>query len=315
MNTSNSKPPVPSPGWYELPHDPEVERYWDGVQWTENVRVKKSSISFQNSSPFINPFLWKWYGLALATILVATFAIFGINFSSENSASSELKNSQSIQSACTEILNFDWYVLNTRLFETAGDVSARKSNVLSLEKYLESADEYADIDKSFINRVTALYARLDDVAKAGRWEEAASAAAEADAEFNSLTQQCADYGVNVQSPVISEATENNSPIDEASKGKIPSGYQDDGEGVAYLTAPAEDCGPGQYGCTVLEVFVYKNCPHGVKIYGNLYDANGAEVARTDVLSDPLMAGQSARVFLSTGLSTAVTANPNSFICE
>ncbi|MDH6239544.1 DUF2510 domain-containing protein [Aurantimicrobium minutum] len=315
MDTSLPKPPLPNPGWYELPTEPEIERYWDGVEWTDNVRVKKSSLRLKRFSPLKNPFLWKWYALALISLIVATFALSNIGQLRSSSSQAITKQNLSIENACSEILGFDWYELNTRQFAIAADIAGRKSNALLLEKFLSSSGDFSEIDSLFIDRITILYSKIKEVSTAGQWENAAISGKEADKEFGKLSEYCSQYGVRIEAPVISEAIENNSKIDPALKANTPESYIDNGEGVAHQIAPSNNCGQEQYGCTRLELYAYKDCPKGILVYANLFDSNGNEVARTDARSEPLVAGQSTFVMLSTGLSTANTAVPNSFICE
>ncbi|MCW3765139.1 DUF2510 domain-containing protein [Paenarthrobacter ureafaciens] len=63
------------PGWYPDPSQPQQMRWWDGVQWTQNVApgpaqympVQRPLIS--NETPVYNPFIW-------AIVLLPLVAIF-----------------------------------------------------------------------------------------------------------------------------------------------------------------------------------------------------------------------------------------------
>lgn len=95
---------------------------------------------------------------------------------------------------------------------------------------------------------------------------------------------------------------------------IPTDFVDSGSGVAYFSTPSNECGSEQFGCTKIEIFAYKDCPKGVKVFANLYSESGQEVARTDAMSSPLVPGSSTSILLSTALNSAVFAQVNHFVC-
>lgn len=197
----------------------------------------------------------------------------------------------------------------------SGDASARQANALLLEKYIENGKDLVAQDRKLFDLINNLHREVRGVAEAGTWESAAEAGSKADKQFGELADYCSEF-VNVKSvPVLSEATENTSIINDEAKQSIPDGYQDNGEGIAYLVSPANICSQDQFGCTRIEIYVYKDCPKGVLVYANLFDIDGKEVARTDGRTEGLVAGQSSVLMLSTGLSTANSALPNKLICE
>lgn len=314
MNSFRSVPPNPNPGWYQLTGEPDIERYWDGVQWTEHVRVKKQWVRWTAFSPFLNTKLWKWYGLAVAVLAVTIFLASSFVIQRTNSKD-PLSTNLSINEVCGQILNFDWYKLNTREFMNDGDASARQSNALFLSTFMNNDKDLNALDRRFFEIFSELYVHVDAVAQAQIWFDAAEAGTKADTAFVALSEHCSQYLPNVTVPVLSESTENNSSIDETAQQRIPETYTDTGEGLAYTSSGANSCGPEQYGCTRLEIYAYKDCPKGVMVYANLFDANGMEVARTDGRTDRLVAGQSDVLMLSTGLGTASSATVSKLVCE
>lgn len=314
MNSENPVPPNPQPGWYELTGEPDIERYWDGVQWTEHVRVKERVVRWTTFSPFVNTRLWKWYGLGLCVILVV-FALFSSFEIKQSIAVSSVSENTSAKEVCSEVLNFEWYKLNTRQFMNNGDASARQANALFLKSFLDRDQELILQDRRLFDILNNVSMHVDDVANARIWEDASDAGTQADTAFVELAEYCSDYLPNATAPVLSEATENTSVIDDEAKQFIPESYIDNGEGIAYALSPGNTCMPGQYGCTSLEIYAYKDCPMGVMVYANLFDAGGKEVARTDGRTEGLVAGQSAVLMLSTGLSTANSATVSKLVCE
>lgn len=310
---TSEKPPQPAEGWYQLPADPDVERYWNGTDWTDKVRVKKNGTS---SKPkiLIAPKHRKWYLLAFAAVVAIT-VVFLIAPVGKSTPAKVVLADPTIEGACEEILSHDWYELNARVFKTGPDIPAREANAYFVEGFIANSSKYKQTDPEFVNKLNVLASYLGDLSDADQFEPAAEIATKVDDAFKDFTKYCANYGVQGDSPVLSEATENNSEIEVDQKSRIPADYVDNGEGIAYKITPSTGCPPSQYGCTSLEMFAYRDCPKGVLVYGNLFDASGSEVARTDVHSDPLVAGQSTVVYLSTGLSTAASGSPNRFICE
>lgn len=88
---------VNSPGWYQYAETEQVERYWDGIEWTEQVRFsdpQKRRILF---SPRKFPHLWKWYLLALVFLFLVVFNIATISASkpeTDSSGTTELSISE-----------------------------------------------------------------------------------------------------------------------------------------------------------------------------------------------------------------------------
>lgn len=310
---SSEQPPQPTEGWYPLPSDPDVERYWNGSDWTDQVRVKKIG-SPTKSKIRIPTQHRKWYLLAIAGVIAVTAILIISPVGNSSPVKVELAD-PSIEGACGEILSHDWYELNARVFKTGPDIPAREANAYFIEGFIANVSKYKATDPEFVNKLNILASYLGDLSKADQFEPAAEIATKVDEAFMDFTNYCANYGVNADAPVLSEATDNNSEIEVDQKSRIPSDYVDNGEGIAYKLIPSKQCGSGQYGCTALEIFAYRDCPKGVLVYANLFDSVGNEVAITDVHSDPLVAGQATVVYLSTGLSTAATATPNRFICE
>ena len=310
---TSDKPPQPAEGWYQLPADPDVERYWNGSEWTDKVRVKKN-LTTSKFPIHIPPKHLKWYFLAIASI-VAVLAVLVIAPIGNTTPSNVANADPTIEDACGEILSHDWYELNARVFKTGPDIPAREANAYFVEGFIDKTSKYKTTDPEFATKLNVLASYLRDLADAEQFESAAEIATKVDGAFKDFTTYCANFGIEVDSPVLSEATDNNSEIQVDEKSRIPSDYVDNGEGIAYKLTPSIECPPSQYGCTALEIFAYRDCPRGVLVYGNLFDASGSEVARTDVHSDPLVAGQSTVVYLSTGLSTAASGTPNRFICE
>lgn len=303
---SEPLPPQPSRGWYPMPTDPGLERFWDGKTWTEKVRVKGGQgrlISLIGDSR-----MRKWFALA-AIALVAIVVLVNLP-----KASKPLQESQ-IPAACSNLLTHDWYELNAREFAHDPDVSARKANAYYLDAFIEDSSKYSNTDQQFVDVLVALSIPLNEMSSAIQFEPAAAAATKTDIEFKNLAEYCATAGVEGEAPVLSEATDNSSEVDSKEQARIPEGYTDNQEGIAYKLIPSDSCGSSQFGCTTLEIFAYRDCAHGVKVYANFFDVNGQEVARTDADSEPLRAGQSTALVLSTGLSTAATATPNQFICQ
>lgn len=322
MSSNAPKPPRPEAGWYELPGEPDVERYWDGVTWSHNVRIKKSIIKKENFFLFLYPHLIKWYSLVAVLIAGAlTVALISVQSNSKTQASinttqdvSSIDTAQNVKRACADILNFEWYKINTQVFNHAPDVAARKSNVIFLDSYLGKTKE-DQFSPEFVELVTAVSVALDNVLNTPYLSEAVVAAASADAQFITLTDYCNSAGAAGASPVISEATENISRPDAVNQARIPDGYVDYGNGVAYKLSAVPNCSAGQFGCTRIEIFSYRECPGGVHIYADFFDASGGPAAVTDAKTGPLQSGQSSVVTISTGLSTAVSAEPNNFVCK
>ena len=322
MSSNAPRPPRPEAGWYELPGEPDVERYWDGVSWSHNVRIKKSIIRKENFFLYLYPHLIKWYSLVAVLIVGAlTAAIISAQSNSNSQAAidttqnaSSIDTTQNVKDACSEILNFDWYKINTQVFAHSPDVAARKSNVIFLDSFLEKSknDQY---DPEFIKLVTAVSRELDGVLNTQYLSEAVVAAASADVQFKSLTDFCNSAGSAGASPVISEATENISKPDAVNQARIPDGYDDFGNGLAYKLSPAQNCPQVPFGCTKIEIFSYRECPGGVHIYVDFYNLEGGPVAVADYQTGPLQNGQSTAVNAGTALSTAVSAEPNNFVCK
>lgn len=309
---SEPKSPKAKAGWYEIPTDPDLEKYWNGEAWTSQVRHKQASkLSF---SPSRQPHLRKWYLLA-AVVLVALFGSIALVPISTFWAESSTKNDTSIKTVCEQMLTHNWYELNARAFRSGPDVSAREANAYFVEGFTSGSAKYEQEDPEFTNKLKTLASYLEELASADQFEPAATTATKADAAFQSFANYCEQYGVKQVSPVLSEATDNNSEVSKGDQARIPVGFTDNGEGIAYKLTPSSECPPSQFGCTALEIYAYRDCPRGVLVYGNLFDASGSEVARTDVHSDPLVAGQSTVAYLSTGLSSAASGTPNRFICE
>jgi hypothetical protein len=322
MSSNEPAPPRPEAGWYELPGEPDVERYWDGVTWSHNVRIKKSILKKENFFLFLYPHLIKWYSL-VAVLIVGTL-IVGI-FSIQNKPISQaaidtkpnfssIDTKQNVMSACSEILNFDWYKINTQVFAHSPDVAARKSNVIFLDSFLEKSNNN-QFDSEFVKLVTAVSRELDSVLNTQYLSEAVVAAASADVQFKSLTDYCNSAGAAGASPIISEATENNSKPDAVNQARIPDGYDDFGNGLAFKLSPAQNCPQVQFGCTKIEIFSYRECPGGVHIYVDFSNLEGGPVAVADYQTGPLQNGQSTAVNAGTALSTAVSAEPNNFVCK
>lgn len=310
---SSQNPPQPPAGWYELHTDPEIERYWDGSAWTDEIRVKsnKTASRFKIDIPKKHQ---KWY--LLSAIAIIALVIVTVIVPSGKSASHKVTlSTPTIEGICEEILSHDWYELNSRQFKTAPDVAAREANTLFIEGVIEKSSDSKITDKDFLNTLNSLATYVGDFTSVEQLQPAVATATKVDEAFNAFTVVCEKYGVKAESPIFSEATDNKSEIDQSEIGRIPSDYVDSGEGIAYKLIPSKQCRSGQYGCTAVEMFAYRDCPRGVQVYANLFNADGNEVAVTDTHSDPLVAGQSTTVYLSTGLSTAASGKPNSFICE
>lgn len=303
---SEPLPPQPSRGWYPMPTDPGLERYWDGKSWTEKVRVQGGQGRLLTL--ISDRRMRKWFALFVIALLAIVVLV--------NLPKADKPIHESlIPDACSDLLSHDWYELNAREFAHDPDVSARKSNSYFLETFIEDSSKYSVTDQRFVDVLVALSIPLDEMSNSIQFEPAAAAATKTDLEFKKLADYCASVGVDGEAPVLSEATDNSSEVDSKEQARIPEGYTDNQEGIAYKLIPSESCPGTQFGCTTLEIFAYRDCSHGVKVYANFFDVNGQEVARTDADSEPLRAGQSTALILSTGLSTAATATPNQFICQ
>lgn len=309
---SPDESPQPKKGWYDLPSDPEIERFWDGTSWTDQIRIKKGSPSKSLFSPPIPS--RKWIVLVVAGIVALAAVVFIVPGGTQASKKLEL-SSPTVEEVCDEVLSHDWYELNARQFKSTPDIAAREGNSFFIQGVIQKVSKLNIDNQDFLNKLETLATYLDDFSSADQLQPATESATKVDEAFSSVTAVCEMYGVNAASPVISEATENKSEVVEAQRSRIPSDYVDSGEGVAYKLIPSELCPLAQFGCTAVEMFAYRDCPKGVKVYGNLFNGEGAEVAVTDTHSDPLVAGQSTTVYLSTGLSTAATGKPSRFICE
>jgi hypothetical protein len=315
MSANAPQPPRPEPGWYELPGEQDVERYWDGVTWSHNVRIKKSVLKRDNFFLFLYPHLIKWYSLVAVLIAAALVVSVVVTQNSPISSAETASNSKySVMSACNEVLGYDWYPLNAREFAHAPDVAARKSNVVFTEALVREA-KAGGVDSRFIELATSLSKELQYFSNTKMLGDAVIAAAAADMQFASLSSFCETVGAKGVTPVISESTENSSEIEPQYQARIPEGYIDNGSGLAYSLSLSGQCPESQYGCTRIELFAYRACPGGVHVYADFYNVSGGPVAVTDAQTEPLQSGQSTVVNLSTGLSTANNAVPNNFVCE
>lgn len=108
-----------APGWYPFLDSREVERFWDGSHWTDEVRFKATPSKLRNFSPFSFPNLWKWYALCLVfiTLVVVNLASLSIRQASisqytSNSTSQATDTSQSgdLDPALSEIVIPDGFV-------------------------------------------------------------------------------------------------------------------------------------------------------------------------------------------------------------
>ena len=88
---------VKVPGWYPFPGSREVERFWDGSQWTDEVKFKATPSKLSSFSPFSFHYLWKWYALSLVFITL----VF-INLGSLSNGQASISNMPSSTSPAPE---------------------------------------------------------------------------------------------------------------------------------------------------------------------------------------------------------------------
>ena len=110
---------VKVPGWYPFPGSREVERFWDGSHWTDEVRFKAAPSKLRSFSPFSFPILWKWYALCLVfiTLVVVNLGKISIeqasispNMSSSTSQAIETSPNGGLDPALSEISIPDGFV-------------------------------------------------------------------------------------------------------------------------------------------------------------------------------------------------------------
>lgn len=68
---------APGPGWYADDSDPNVERLWDGGQWTENTRPRQNPASVPRDSS--SPKVLGWGALAVMVVLLVVMMMGKLN--------------------------------------------------------------------------------------------------------------------------------------------------------------------------------------------------------------------------------------------
>ena len=68
---------APVPGWYADNFDPNVERLWDGGQWTENTRPRQNPASDRRESS--SPKVLGWGALTVMVVLLVVMMLGKLN--------------------------------------------------------------------------------------------------------------------------------------------------------------------------------------------------------------------------------------------
>jgi uncharacterized Tic20 family protein len=69
----------PSPGWYDDPHDPGAQRWWDGVRWSEHTQRKGGGPAFVGgpAGPMSPDEARNWAMAAHFSAIVSAFVALG----------------------------------------------------------------------------------------------------------------------------------------------------------------------------------------------------------------------------------------------